>query len=242
MSDKVQTMRIVVTGASSGIGSELSQLLARNGHALVLAARRTEALTSVAEACRAAGAPEVAVVQWDASNHAHRGRLTRGVEELSPNGELGLVNAAGVAIFGEFATSDFNKIEEMVLTNLLGTMSATRELLPLMLADRSGQVINVLSISATQSFPGAAGYCASKAGALAFTRALNAEVRTKGVRVSAVIPGAVDTPLWDGKGWVPPREDMLTPQSVAEAIRDLMHMPRDRSVDELHLMPPLGVL
>lgn len=235
-------MRVVITGASSGIGSELALLLAARKYALVLSARRTELLEKLAKEAREAGAREVAVVHWDAAANDDLGALFSGLEELSGRGEIVLVNAAGTASFGEFADADFSRAVEIVQTNLLGTMKATHEILPLMLADGKGQIVNILSVAATHIFPGAAAYCASKAGALAFTRSLNAEVRAKGVRVSAVIPGATDTPLWEGKGWVPPKEDMLSSRAVAEAIRDLLEMPRDRSVDELHLMPPKGIL
>lgn len=235
-------MRAVITGATGGIGSDLAALLAGAHHALVLAGRHKETLEQLADHCRSQGASEVAIAQWDALQDIAAGRLSKALEELTPQGEIVLVNGAGVASFGEFSSSDFGSIRAMVDINLIGTMGATRELLPLMIADGTGQIVNILSVAATHDFPGAAGYCASKAGALAFTRALNAEIRGKGVRVTAIIPGATDTPLWEGKGWVPPKADMLSSRAVADVIFDLLSMPKDRSVDELHLMPPKGVL
>ena len=125
---------------------------------------------------------------------------------------------------------------------LLGPMLMCQDVLPWMLHLGKGQIVNVLSIAAEVPFSGGAAYGAAKAGMLHFGRALAAEYRSKGIRITSLLPGSTDTPLWEGKEWVPPREDMLSSHAVAEMIRDLIRMPSDRTIDHLVLMPPKGVL
>ena len=83
---------------------------------------------------------------------------------------------------------------------------------------------------------------ASKAGLLAAARGWQAEYRRTGLRITNLLPGATDTPIWDGGSFIPERNDMLPAAAVAEAIRDLILSPSDRNVDELTLMPPKGIL
>ena len=75
-----------------------------------------------------------------------------------------------------------------------------------------------------------------------FGKCIAAEYRTRGIRVTSILPGSTDTPLWDSQSFQPNREDMLSPRAVAECIRDVILSPADRSFDEIVLMPPKGIL
>ena len=155
---------------------------------------------------------------------------------------MALVNAAGSAAFaplGEMVEAD---VLSQFAVNLIGPAALCRLVLPAMRRAGGGRIVNVLSIAARHAFAGAAPYGASKAGLLQFGKSLALEVRGEGIQVSAVLPGATDTPLWDGGSSVPDRAEMLRPEAVAEAIRDILLLPDDRAVDELVLMPPKGVL
>jgi len=232
--------RTVVTGASSGIGRETALLLAKEGHSLVLNARREKPLNKLAEVCMAEGARSVNVVAGDVTDQETGQKIAASVRQLE--GELVLVNNAGFVEFGEFHESDIEGASRMVDVILTGTMRTTHALLPLMLADGKGTVVNVLSVAAKTEFPGAAAYCAAKAGALMFSRALSEGYRQKGVRVTSILPGSTDTPIWDPMESHPPREDMMPATAVAEAIRGAINAPRDRSIDEIVLTPPKGIL
>lgn len=225
-------MRLLVTGASSGIGRAVAEAMAGDAE-LYLFARRADLLSEVAEAT--GGVPVVG----DVGNIEDCRRL---VAAAVGESELCLVNAAGSAAFGSFHELASDALHDQIRSNLVGTINACHAAIPEMLRVGKGQIVNVLSIAARHVFPGAAAYAAAKAGALMFTQVLNAEYRRLGVRCTAVLPGSVDTPIWEGQGFVPERGDMLQPEAVAEAIRDLLLMPRDRSVDEVVLMPPKGVL
>ena len=150
-----------------------------------------------------------------------------------------MVNAAGVAEFGDFTKLDFrNQLD----VNLVAPLALCQAAIPWMLEHGSGQIINVLSIAATTPFSGAAAYAASKAGLLMAGRCLSAEFRKQGVRVTSVLPGATDTPIWDDASFVPERADMLSVSAVAEAICYLVGLPADRVIEELTLTPPKGIL
>ncbi|MEX2242406.1 MAG: SDR family NAD(P)-dependent oxidoreductase [Fimbriimonadaceae bacterium] len=235
------TYRTVVTGASSGIGRATALLLAKDGHALVLNARREDVLRSLAEECLAAGSSAVTVVAGDVSHPATGPQLADAVG-MSGAGEVVLVNNAGTAAFGPFHEQPVETAVRMVDVLLSGAMRATHALLPTMLEEGRGTIVNVVSVAALQTFSSAEAYCAAKAGLLAFSRSLARDYRPMGVRVTSLIPGASDTALWDSIEGHPDRADMLSPQAVAEAIKMVVDTPRDRSYDEIVLTPPKGVL
>lgn len=233
----------IITGATSGIGLETARLLAQEGWSLVLAGRRESVLLEVSAECLDLGAPVAVPVPCDLTVAEETQRLADAATSfVDGKGRAALVNSAGIASFGAFETSNLDDAVNQVDVNLTGLMRATHALLPILKQAESGHIMNVLSISATHTFGGAAAYCASKAGALMFGRCLAQEVRREGIRVTSLLPGSTDTPLWDKGDWKPPVEDMLSSRAVAEVIRDVLLSPLDRSYDEITLMPPKGIL
>ncbi len=233
--------RVVLTGASSGIGRAIALLLARDGHALVLCARREEALTSLSETCLVAGAAGVSVVAGDVSHADTALRLADAVRMLE-TGEIVVVNNAGVAVFGPFHEVLVEDSIGMVQVMVEGSMRVVHAVMPQMLAAGSGLVINVLSVAIRHTFAGAEGYTAAKQGLFGFAQSLSASYRGQGVRVTNIVPGAVDTPLWDTVQAHPDREEMLSPGAVAETVKFVIDAPQDRVYDEIVLTPPKGVL
>ena len=111
-----------------------------------------------------------------------------------------------------------------------------------MLRQRRGTIINVASIAARRPIAGAAVYSATKAGIVAFSQVLAEEMRTEGVRVGVVVPGAVDTPLWDSIPGGPDRARMLKPDDVARAVVLMAALPPHASLEDLTLLPAGGIL
>ena len=232
--------QVLITGASSGIGAELAILLAEHGYELVLTARREHLLRELAVKCEEMGALRTDVLVGDIEDISRSSKLP---DLLRGEGEIVLVNNAGIAAFGDFATSSIGANEEQMAKNLLGPMAMTRAVLPLMLAGKSGLVVNVLSVAARTVFPGTAVYGASKAGLMQFGNVVREEYRRQGIRVTNVFPGATDTPIWGSDAAVgPPREKMLRSKAVAEAIAGVIALPVDRVVEEMVITPPDGVL
>ncbi|HMS55107.1 MAG TPA: SDR family NAD(P)-dependent oxidoreductase [Fimbriimonadaceae bacterium] len=226
-------MRVLIAGASSGVGLAIAKAIESHSKHLVLMARRLDRLEKVADGLNATS------MAGDVSNYEN---CSQAVDLLRGSGPLVVINSAGVADFGSFHESSAEDWSRQIDTNLLGTLNLCRAAVPHMLEAGQGRIINILSIAAVTAFPGAAAYCASKAGALALGRSLNAEYRTQGIHVVSVVLGSVDTPLWDGKAFVPEKSDMLTPEAVAEEVVHLAQMPFDRAIDEITLMPPKGIL
>jgi NADP-dependent 3-hydroxy acid dehydrogenase YdfG len=117
-----------------------------------------------------------------------------------------------------------------------------RAVLPAMIRQRSGTILNLSSIASKRALPGSAVYTATKAGLDAFSRVLAEELRPHGVRVGVLVPGAVDTPIWDAMGATPPRDKMLRPEDVARAAVLMVTLPPHASLEELTLMPAGGIL
>jgi short-subunit dehydrogenase len=230
--------RAIITGASSGIGKEAAILLAQAGCEVVLASRRAPELEVVLAQC----GPSARAMVCDIGTAEACHRLIEVARSMGDETYPVLVNAAGMAAFGGFLERPIEEFEEQVRVNLLGAAYCSHAIIPWMLQQGGGQIINVLSVAAVHVFPGSAGYSSSKAALHVLGKVISEEFRSQGVRVTSLLPGSVDTPLWEGKEWSPPREDMLSATAVAEAIRDLVMMPTDRNVDELRLMPPKGIL
>lgn len=222
--------QIVITGASSGIGAATAELISGHGQ-LVLVGRDANRLRDVAVRCH-----DAITVATDLTLD-----VESVIEALTQAEQRVLVNCAGVAEYGPYHEQPWSSIEGQLRINLIAPLHLTHALLPWLLAGQ-GQIVNVLSIAASQTFPGAAAYMASKTGLLAAARSWQAEYRRSGLRITNLLPGATNTPIWDGGDFIPERNDMLPASAVAEAIRDLILSPSDRNVDELTLMPPKGIL
>ena len=152
-----------------------------------------------------------------------------------------LINSAGIAnTFRSVAELDPEEWNDVLATNLTGTFLVTRAALPLM--SRGGSIVNVLSMSSKRAFPNLAAYNASKFGALGFTNTLREELRSEGVRVIALLPGATDTAIWDTLWPEAPRQKMIRPETVAQAMVAALKLPPESTVEELDLMPTTGAL
>lgn len=231
----------LITGGGRGIGAETAKLLAQHGATVVLVARTQAQLEATAAQIRDSGGK----AYWFAADVADEGALREVVQgALSINGGVNiLVNNAGfIRAFGEVATSDPTEWWHTLEGNLKGMYLTTRLVLPSMLEQGRGQILNVLSVAGTRAFARLSAYSCAKAAGLMFTRILAKEVRKQGVRVMAILPGAVDTAIWgDGEG-TPDRARMIRPETVARIIVQMLTMPDDATVDELLVLPQEGIM
>ena len=231
----------IVTGAGRGIGRAIAVAFAAEGAAVALASRSRADLADVAGAIRAAGGGRALAIPTDVTND---GAVEALVEQTAA--DLGrvdiLVTAAGTAAFAALADTKPADWDTMLSVNLRAAMVCCRAVIPPMLRQASGTIINVASIAAKRALPGSAVYTATKAGLFGFSRVLAEELRNTGVRVGVLMPGAVDTPLWDALGGSPPREKMLRPEDVARAAVLMAALPPHAVLEELTLLPAGGIL
>ncbi len=230
----------IVTGSGRGIGLETARVLAGAGYPVVLAARTPESIEAAAADLRLSGARAVAV-PTDVGDEAQVLRLVeRAVAEF---GALGvLVNNAGTGAFAPAHELDAGGWNTTLSAALTGTFLCSKHALRHMLPRGAGQIVNVLSIAARVAFPGSAAYCAAKWGALGFTKVLQEETRARGIRVTALIPGAAATPFWEQYDTHPDLAEMIAPRHVAETILWILQQPPDMAIDEMVVMPRKGIL
>lgn len=237
---KLRDQVALVTGAGRGIGRAVALAFAREGARVTLAARTRTQLDAVAAEVRGSGGRALAVPA-DVTQESSVVELV--ARTLAEFGRIDiLVTAAGAAAFGPVADSKLEEWELMMAVNLRGVYLTCRAALAPMIRQRRGTIINVVSVAAKQPIPGCAAYAASKHGVLGFTRVLAEELRPHGVRVGALCPGAVNTPLWDSIPNPPDRTRMLTPEDVAEAAVLMASLPPRASLEDLTLLPAGGIL
>lgn len=181
----------VITGASAGIGWELAGVFARHGHRLVLVARRKDRLDALADEIAAAGQTRPGVIALDLGAKGSADILAR--ELASRNVEVeAIVNNAGFGLTGRAAELDRAEQLEMIDLNVRALTDLSLAFVE-QLARHKGGILNVASLASFLPAPGMAVYYATKAYVLSFSEALHAELRRKGVRVTALCPGPVPT-------------------------------------------------
>lgn len=227
----------VVSGGGTGIGREIALMLARRGHPLALLGRRAALL----EETLAAAGGDGLVLPCDVRDDGAVAEAARRVEELW--GAAGFViPAAGVAWVAPFEEITPDQLRESLDTNLTGTFLLVRALLPGMKRQGSGWLVPILSTAARQGFPGWSAYCASKWGLAGLVAALREELRGSGVRLTALYPGATDTPIWDAVPGTWDRSRMVPPREVARAFESALDADPSALVEEIHLGPVGGAL
>jgi uncharacterized protein len=181
----------LVTGASSGIGADLARELARDGHDLVLSARRVEPMQALAEELKRLGAG-CTIIAADLSKTGAAAALVRELEKRGMHIDV-LINNAGLGDNGRFDQSDPLRVSEMLGVNVVALTELTRLLLPPMVARGRGKVMLLASTAGFQPGPQMAVYCASKAYVLNFGEAIAFELKGSGVTVTTLCPGATGT-------------------------------------------------
>ncbi len=229
MSSSIEGKTCVVTGASSGIGEAIAAVLASRGGEVVGLARRFTAREPK---------PQIGTVSQVQVDVTDEQRVCQVFESIG-NVDI-LVNNAGVGIFSPLWQTEVADLRAMLEVHVVGTFLCTREALRSMRAAGSGHIVNVSSVAATETFPSSSGYTAAKAGQLGLMRIARQELRDANVRVTSVLPGAVDTPIWDGRTGFD-RSKMIKATDFAELIADIVAKP-SLSVDEVTVVPPTGNL
>jgi NAD(P)-dependent dehydrogenase (short-subunit alcohol dehydrogenase family) len=152
-----------------------------------------------------------------------------------------LINNAGVAHPDLPLTKlPFDTWREVIDTNLNGMFLVTQNALPLM--KRGSTIVNNLSVASRKVFPGSSAYDASKHGALGLSKSMREELRPQGIRVIALLPGAVDTDIWNSFWPDAPRKKMMSADSVARIVINALMLPQGTAVEELIISPVAGSL
>jgi NAD(P)-dependent dehydrogenase (short-subunit alcohol dehydrogenase family) len=185
----------IVTGGASGIGLATAKRIASEGGRVVIADRNPKGLEAAEKEVRAAGAPDAWGAECDVSDEAAVERAVSGAIERFGRLDV-VVNNAGLMVFKPLVEHTAEDWRRILNVDLLGAFFFTREAFRRMKS--GGAIVNVSSIHAVETTPLVTSYAAAKAALLSLTRSAAIEGKEKGIRVNAVLPGAVDTPmLWE---------------------------------------------
>jgi short-subunit dehydrogenase len=201
----MQERTVLITGASAGIGRELSKVFAREGHDLVLVARSSDKLRELASSLSDRYGVEAVPLAYDLSRPDAPEALFAALEKLGIQIDV-LLNNAGVLSDGNFVNTGWSRYLELLQLNVMAPAALSHLFLPPMLERGHGKIMNVASIAAFQPLPRLALYSASKAFLLHFTEALSEELRGSGVTATALCPGFTETDMLSDRqpGWPPP--------------------------------------
>ena len=229
----------LVTGASRGIGLAIARALAAEGCDLILTARDESGLTRARRELVAAKI-QILAHPCDVRDPRSVDSLVRSTRRQFKRLNI-LINNAGVAHANvPIENLPFAVWKDVLETNLDGTFLVTQAALPMM--KRGATIVNNLSIAAHRVFAGSAAYNASKHGALGLTNTLREELRPRGIRVIALLAGATDTDIWTTLWPQAPRQKMMSPLTVAQAVLEALLLPANATLESLEILPTAGSL
>jgi len=235
----LQNQVALVTGATRGIGLAVARALAAEGCDLILTGRDEQVLRRVSRGLATARI-KVLAHSCDLRDPQSIDDLFRSIRQKFHRLDI-LINNAGIA----HPNFTVDKLplplwKDVIETNLTGMFLVTQAALAMM--KREGTIVNNLSIAANRVFTGSAAYAASKHGALGFTNTLRDELRPRGIRVIALLPGATNTPIWKTFWPQAPRKKMMSPATVATAVVNAILLPPNATVETLEILPTAGPL
>jgi NAD(P)-dependent dehydrogenase (short-subunit alcohol dehydrogenase family) len=230
----------LITGGSSGIGLAIARALGEDGYRLTISARRPDKLEAAANELRKQGVDVEAVPANMANEEEIRGIVAAHKDRL---GRLDvLVNNAGIGIGGAVADAETKKLDLQLDVNLRAVYLLARESIPLLkeagAEHRKALMANTASIAGKHGQGWLAAYSATKFGVVGLSQALHKELSSDGIQVTAICPAFVATPMTDWVEGQVPKEEMIQPEDIAEAIRFLLRTSRHCVVPEMQFLRP----
>jgi NADP-dependent 3-hydroxy acid dehydrogenase YdfG len=235
---------IIITGASSGIGEAAALKLSKEGAKIVLSARSKDKLNELKKTIKNRDG-EALVVIADVTKKSDMEKLV--AKTLEEYGSVdAIINNAGLMPLSFMKNLKTNEWEKMVDVNIKGVLNGVAAVLPTLIKNKQGHIINISSTAAYRYFPGGAVYCATKAAVKMFSDGLRQELApTYGIRVSSIEPGAVATHLMDtitdkdilDKLSAMQKMTMLEPEDIADAIFYALTQSNRVNINNVYIMP-----
>ena len=236
---KNQTNGVWITGASAGIGKEAAKELARTGSKVFVSARRKTELERLNEELKS----ENLSVEIFPCNIASSSNVDQTVKKILAVNKIDcLINNAGITSFKLAVDNSINEVNDIIQTNLLGPIYAIKNVLPVMIKQGGGTIINILSVVTKKVFTHSSVYSASKHGLIGYTNSLREEVRKHNIKIVNVVPGATQTQMWSPELREKYGERMMKVEDVAQVIVWLYLQKGNMVTEEIVLRPILGDL
>lgn len=234
--------RVLITGASSGIGKASAIAFAKAGFDVALVARSHQKLAVLAQELTALGVKAQSFVIDLAELDQVTMKIMKALDSFGPIDVL--LNSAGMGYTGRLGTMPLADWQQVMDLNVTSVFQVVQAVLPGMRQRARGMIINIASIAATQAFPNWGAYGVSKAALVALSEAITTEESAHGIRVVTLLLGAVNTPLWDTDTVQADFDHsaMLSPETVAQTIVQTALLPLASVVSTLTLTPAQGAL
>lgn len=227
----IKNKTALVTGASRGIGKSISVALAESGARVILSARDTRRLETVRKEINDKGGNAVAIPA-DLSEEADIVSLFDEIKKRYERLDIAVHNA-GVGYFEDLADFPMDKFDEIFRVNMRGTFLCCKHAMKLMIPARAGYIINVSSMQGIKGYPKQSAYAATKHGIMGMTKSLSAEAQKHNIRVSVILPGAVDTELITDARPELDRSLLIHPEDISKAVLFLLSLSGRAMVDML---------
>lgn len=235
MESFLKNKRVVVTGASKGIGLAVAEALVAEGANVALCARNADSLTeAVAQVKGKSAGGKVLAHPADVSDSAQVANFFSFVDRELDGLDI-LINNAGFGVFRSTAELTVEEWDRLIATNLSGAFYCSREALQRFEQQREGFIINISSLAGKNPFPGGSAYNASKFGLNGFSEAMMLDHRNDNVRVSYIMPGSVATQFGGEEGghsdW------KIAPEDIAEIVLDVLRLPKRTLMSRIEVRP-----
>jgi short-subunit dehydrogenase len=233
-------MKIVITGASRGLGFSMAEAFAADGHNLYLTSLNEVKLYKALESLMGRF-PDQVIKAKPFDLGTKQGAIDFGNWVLGLGAEPDiLINNAGTFQPGRVIDEPEDQLENMLQVNLFSAYHLTRVLLPSMMKRKSGHIFNISSIAALQAYPNGGSYSISKFALTGFSKNLREELKPYSIKVTCIYPGAIYTDSWAGSGVKPDR--IMKPSDIADTILQISKLSPQALVEELVIRPLAGDL
>jgi short-subunit dehydrogenase len=232
-------MNVIITGASKGIGYALAQEFASNGHQLCLCARGEEELNSVKQHLEKVSDQKIHAEICDVSKPDEIERFGDRCLSIFDHIDV-LINNAGFFVPGDIHTEENGLLERMMQTNVYSAYHLCRKIIPRMQEVKKGLIVNISSVAGLQAYPQGGSYSISKFALTGLSKNLRQELKSFGIKVSTVYPGATFSDSWKGSGVEEDR--IMEATDIAKSVYALTQLSDKAVVEDIILRPQLGDL
>ena len=232
-------MNVIITGASKGIGLAIAKKFASKGFDLALCSRSIEELEIVANQLKKEYSINVIYKAVDLSKKNEAIDFGNFVLNKWKKIDV-LINNAGIYIGGEISNEEDGALEAMIQSNLYSAYYLTKTILPKLIENHKGHIINMCSIASKIAYPNGGSYSISKFALLGFSKVLREELKTKNIKVTSILPGATWSNSWAGVDL--PKDRIMDAEDIAKVVWSCYDLADNVVVEDITIRPLLGDL